>query len=68
MQVLVAAVIVAVFAILRPRLSMNKPGKAQHIFESSTISLWPIRGVVGHEGPKYLAYFFTISCMFCSLT
>jgi F0F1-type ATP synthase membrane subunit a len=33
MQILVAAIIVLVFALLRPRLSASKPGKFQHIFE-----------------------------------
>ncbi|MBI3680160.1 MAG: F0F1 ATP synthase subunit A, partial [Acidobacteria bacterium] len=34
MQILVALIIVALFAVLRPRLSMDNPGKLQHIFES----------------------------------
>ena len=33
MELLVAAIIVVVFAILRPRLSATAPGKLQHTFE-----------------------------------
>ncbi|MFI5106378.1 MAG: hypothetical protein ACHP79_15760, partial [Terriglobales bacterium] len=33
MQILVAAIIIVLFAYLRPRLSMDRPGKTQHLFE-----------------------------------
>ncbi len=33
MQILVLPLLVVVFALLRPRLSMDRPGKFQHIFE-----------------------------------
>jgi F-type H+-transporting ATPase subunit a len=61
MQIVVAIIIVVVFALLRPRLSMDKPGKTQHIFEIIYRFLYDqAEEVVGHEGPKYLAYFTTI--------
>jgi F-type H+-transporting ATPase subunit a len=58
MQILVAAIIVIVFALLRPRLSVDRPGKFQQIFEliyefieNQTDDL------VGHGGRRYLAFF-----------
>ena len=32
MQIVVVVLLMAVFAILRPRLSVERPGKLQHIF------------------------------------
>jgi F-type H+-transporting ATPase subunit a len=70
MQLLVAAIIVVVFAILRPRLSPENPGKLQHIFELLYNFL---RGEaddqVPHQGRKYLAFFGTIFIfvLFCNL-
>jgi F-type H+-transporting ATPase subunit a len=61
MQVLVALFIVVVFAVLRPRLSMDKPGKTQHLLEIIYQFLREqSEEVAGHEGPKFLAYFTTI--------
>jgi F-type H+-transporting ATPase subunit a len=61
MELLVAAFIVVLFAILRPRLSPDNPGKLQHTFELIYNFL---RGEseeqVGHDGPHYLGYFGTI--------
>lgn len=61
MQILVAAIIVVLFALLRPRLSMDRPGKLQHTFEAVYQFL---RGQaeeqMGHQGPRYIAYFGTI--------
>ncbi len=61
MQILVAALIVAVFAILRRQLSMDRPGKLQHCFE---IIYTFLRGqaeeVVGHAGRPHLPFFGTI--------
>lgn len=34
MQILVAAIIIVLFAVLRPKLSVESPGGGQHIFES----------------------------------
>jgi F-type H+-transporting ATPase subunit a len=61
MQIVVVILLMVLFAILRPRLSMDRPGKFQHIFESIYMFL---RGqadeAIGHEGPHYIAYFGTI--------
>lgn len=61
MQILVGAVIVLVFAILRPRLSMDRPGKGQHIAETIYAFL---RGEasdnIGHDGPKFLPFLGTL--------
>jgi F-type H+-transporting ATPase subunit a len=58
MQILVAVIIVIVFALLRTRLSVDRPGKFQQIFEliyefieNQTDDL------VGHGGRRYLAFF-----------
>ncbi len=61
MQILVFVVLLLLFAFLRARLSMDRPGKLQHIFE---VIYQFLRGqsddVVGHAGPKYLAFFGTL--------
>jgi len=61
MQIVVAAVIVVVFAILRPRLSVDRPGKMQHTFEAIFSFL---RGEasdnIGHDGPKFLPFLGTL--------
>jgi F-type H+-transporting ATPase subunit a len=61
MQVVVALVIVAVFALLRPRLSADRPGKFQHTLE---LVYGFVHGQseeqVGHLGPKYVVYFGTL--------
>lgn len=61
MQVLVVAILILLFAILRGRLSFDRPGKLQHMFE------WVYEFVhdqtedqLGHGGAKYLGYFATI--------
>lgn len=61
MQFVVAAVVIVVFAILRPRLSVDRPGGLQHTFEL----VYEFMGgqadeVVGHEGRHYLHLFTTI--------
>ncbi len=61
MQLVVALVIVVLFALLRPRLSVDRPGKLQHVFELIHDFLHgESEDQVGHEGPRYLAYFGTI--------
>jgi len=61
MQILVAAILMVVFAILRPRLSVDRPGKMQHIFEVVHQFLHgESEDQVGHEGPLYLNFFGTI--------
>jgi F-type H+-transporting ATPase subunit a len=61
MELLVALIIVVLFAMLRPRLSADNPGNFQHVFE---IVYKFVHGEsedqVGHEGPHYIAYFGTI--------
>jgi F-type H+-transporting ATPase subunit a len=61
MQILVVAIIVVLFAILRPRMSVDRPGKLQHIFEILYDFLHEqAEEQIGHQGRRYLAYFGTI--------
>jgi len=58
MEILVAAIIVVLFALLRPRLSMDRPGKFQHFFELIFGFVSDqTDDVVGHGGRPYMAYF-----------
>jgi len=61
MQIVAAAIIIALFALLRPRLNPEKPGKLQHMFE---LVYGFVRGQadeqVGHDGYHYAAYFGTL--------
>src|ERR1043166_4914320 len=61
MQILASSIIMVVFAILRPRLNSENPGKLQHIFE---LVYGFVRGQadeqVGHHGHHYAAYFGTL--------
>lgn len=70
MQILVAVIVVVFFAVLRPRLSMDRPGRTQHIFEIVYGFLGgQSEEVVGHQGRKYLHLFSTIFffVLFCNL-
>jgi F-type H+-transporting ATPase subunit a len=70
MQILVALFVIVVFAILRPRLSADKPGKLQHTFEVVYNFLnEQTEEQVGHHGRSYLAFFGTIFffVLFCNL-
>jgi F-type H+-transporting ATPase subunit a len=61
MELLVALIIVVLFAMLRPRLSADRPGKLQHTFELVYNFLHgESEEQVGHSGPNYIAYFGTI--------
>ncbi len=61
MQLLVAAIIVVLFAVLRPRLSMDRPGKTQHIFEAVyTFLRGEASDSIGHDGPKFLPFLGTL--------
>jgi F-type H+-transporting ATPase subunit a len=61
MELVVALIIVVVFALLRPRLSPDKPGKLQHTFELIYDFLHgQSEEQVGHSGPHYLGFFGTI--------
>jgi F-type H+-transporting ATPase subunit a len=61
MQLLVAFLLMVIFALLRPRLSADRPGKFQHTLE---LVYDFVRGQadeqVGHEAHRYLAFFGTI--------
>jgi len=70
MQLLVAAIIIVVFAYLRPRLSMDRPGKTQHTFEVIyTFLHGEANDNIGHEGPRFLPFLGTlfIFILFCNL-
>ena len=57
MEILVAIFIVALFAFLRSQLSVDKPGRIQHIFE---VIYGFLRGqseeIIGHDGHKYVSW------------
>jgi F-type H+-transporting ATPase subunit a len=70
MQILVAILVMIVFALLRSRLSMDKPGKMQHIFEVFHGFLSDqANEQISHHGTKYLAFFGTLFffILFCNL-
>lgn len=70
MQILVAAIIIVLFAYLRPRLSMDRPGKTQHLFEVIyTFLNGEAKDSIGHEGPRFLPFLGTlfIFILFCNL-
>ncbi len=70
MQLLVAAIIIVLFAYLRPRLSMDRPGKTQHLFEVIyTFLNGEAKDSIGHEGPRFLPFLGTlfIFILFCNL-
>jgi F-type H+-transporting ATPase subunit a len=60
-EILVVLVMVVLFGYLKNRLSVDKPGKLQHVFEV-TYEFFKASAeeVVGHDGPRYLAFFGTI--------
>src|SRR5262245_15513799 len=61
MEILVVLILMLVVAVLRQSLSVDKPGKLQHIFEVIYQFLHEQAGEqVGHHGHKYLALFTTI--------
>src|SRR5713101_6953146 len=61
MEMLVVAIIVVLFAVLRSQLSMDRPGKLQHAFELIYNFLHAeSEEHVGHDGPKYLGLFGTL--------
>jgi F-type H+-transporting ATPase subunit a len=61
MQLFVAVILIALFAILRTRLSVEKPGVMQHIFEliHSFVS-GEAEGQVGHDGHRHVLLFETL--------
>lgn len=61
MEIVVALIVIVVFALLRPRLSMDRPGKLQHIFEVIHQFLeGTAEEVIGPHGRPYLSYLGTI--------
>src|SRR5215471_4525731 len=61
MQILVVVILMVTFAVLKPRLSVDRPGKLQHIFEVLYGFLnEQAEEQVGHDGHHYLAFFGTI--------
>jgi len=70
METLVAVIILVLFAVLRPRLSMDRPGKLQHLFEVIyTFLHGEAESSIGHEGPRFLPFIGTlfIFILFCNL-
>lgn len=60
-ELLVTGFIIVLFAYLRARLSVDTPGKTQHVFELAYEFFHAsAEEVVGHDGPKYLPFFGTI--------
>ncbi len=60
-EILVVLFMVVLFGYLRGRLSVDKPGKLQHMFEL-TYEFFNASAeeVAGHGGPRYIAFFGTI--------
>jgi F-type H+-transporting ATPase subunit a len=70
MQILVAVIIILLFAFLRPRLSVDRPGALQHTFELIRNFIYSeSQDAVGHDGGKYLTFFGTlfIFILICNL-
>jgi F-type H+-transporting ATPase subunit a len=70
MEILVTAIILVLFAVLRPRLSMDRPGKLQHLFEVIyTFLHGEAESNIGHDGPRFLPFIGTlfIFILFCNL-
>ncbi|HEX4748326.1 MAG TPA: F0F1 ATP synthase subunit A [Bryobacteraceae bacterium] len=60
-EILVFLFVIVLFAILRARLSVDRPGKLQHTMEVLYDFVHASsEEIVGHEGPRYLFYFGTI--------
>ncbi len=61
MQIVVALVMIVLFALMRRKLSVDQPGKAQHVFEVVYLFLKEQVDDVGvHHGYKYVTYFCSI--------
>jgi len=61
MQIVVVLFLMALFAILRPRLSADRPGALQHIFEMVYDFIkGQAEDQVGHAAHHYLAFFGTL--------
>ncbi len=60
-EIMVVAIIMVLFALLRPKLSVDKPGALQHLFESlyGFFSVTVKEAGIAH-GEKYIPYFGTV--------
>ena len=68
MELLVAAILIVVVAILRTGLSVDNPGKLQHVFETVYGFLKDQAAEVGiQHGEKYVGYFGTVFIMILSM-
>jgi F-type H+-transporting ATPase subunit a len=58
MEIMVALIIIVLFAIVRSRLSVDKPGKLQQLFEVVySFQRQQAEEIIGHhDGPKYVAF------------
>jgi F-type H+-transporting ATPase subunit a len=60
-EIVVVLFLVILFGLLRSRLSVDKPGKLQHLLEIVYEFVYASsEEVVGHDGPKYLTFFGTL--------
>jgi F-type H+-transporting ATPase subunit a len=60
-EVLVALILLVFFAVLRARLSVDKPGKAQHVLEVIYEFLGAqAEEIIGHDAKKFRVYFGTL--------
>ncbi|MFL6449908.1 MAG: F0F1 ATP synthase subunit A [Bryobacteraceae bacterium] len=60
-EIVVVLFIVILFAVLRSRLSVDRPGKLQHVMELTYEFVHAsAEEVVGHDGPRYVAFFGTL--------
>jgi F-type H+-transporting ATPase subunit a len=60
-EILVVLFVLVFFAIVRTRLSVDRPGKLQHMLEVTYEFLHAqAEEVVGHDGSKYMAFFGTM--------
>lgn len=60
-ELVVVLFIVVLFAVLRSRLSVDRPGKLQHVMELTYEFVHAsAEEVVGHDGPRYVAFFGTL--------
>ncbi len=61
MQLLIAVLMIVLFAILRTRLSVDRPGVLQHLFELvHGFVAGESNEQVGHDGPKHVVLFETL--------
>jgi F-type H+-transporting ATPase subunit a len=60
-EIAVVVFLVVLFGVLRSRLSVDKPGKLQHVMELTYEFVHAsAEEVVGHDGPRYVAFFGTL--------